>query len=246
MAFNYSPKIVTDGLVLYLDAANTKSYPGSGTTWNDLSGNGYDGTLVNGPTFDSESGGNFLLDGVNDYAILSGGATNNTHAWTADDSVGSSILCMELWIKTSDTAGRLISKPWNGSGQYNIQILPSSFYLLAGTTGTTSTTINYNSLATSTWRQLVLWATSTQIGYYIDGGSEQNTISHSITGGVPSSGNSNLPLGLGTLYFYGSGWVGNTSFSINANIAMFRKYNRILSTQEVLQNYNATKTRYGL
>ena len=52
MAFNYSPKIVTDGLVFAVDAANKKSYPGSGTTWTDLAGSN-NGTLTNGPTFDS-------------------------------------------------------------------------------------------------------------------------------------------------------------------------------------------------
>jgi hypothetical protein len=54
MAYNFSPKIITDGLVLYLDAANTRSYPGSGTVWTDLSRVGNNGTLTNGPTFNSE------------------------------------------------------------------------------------------------------------------------------------------------------------------------------------------------
>ena len=53
MGLAHSPSIVTDGLVLCVDAANTKSYPGSGTTWTDVSGKGYDGTLTNGPTFSS-------------------------------------------------------------------------------------------------------------------------------------------------------------------------------------------------
>jgi hypothetical protein len=61
------PNIVTDGLVLYLDAANQKSYPGTGTTWNDLSGNGNNGTLVNGPTFNSDNNGSIVFDGVDDY-----------------------------------------------------------------------------------------------------------------------------------------------------------------------------------
>jgi hypothetical protein len=69
MAFNYSPKIVTDGLVLYLDAANSRSYPGSGTTWTDISRSGTNGTLVNGPTFNSANGGSVVFDGVNDYVI---------------------------------------------------------------------------------------------------------------------------------------------------------------------------------
>jgi hypothetical protein len=61
------PNGIEDGLVLYLDAGNTKSYPGSGTAWTDLSGQGNDGTLVNGPTFSSANGGSIVFDGSNDY-----------------------------------------------------------------------------------------------------------------------------------------------------------------------------------
>ncbi len=67
MAHFHSPRIITDGLVLALDAANQKSYPGSGTTWSDLSGNGNNGTLTNGPTFDSGNNGSIIFDGVDDY-----------------------------------------------------------------------------------------------------------------------------------------------------------------------------------
>ncbi len=61
------PNIITNGLILELDAANRKSYPGSGTTWTDLSGNGNTGTLTNGPTFSSANGGSIVFDGVDDY-----------------------------------------------------------------------------------------------------------------------------------------------------------------------------------
>jgi hypothetical protein len=237
------PSIVTSGLVLHLDAGNVKSYSGTGSTWYDRSGNGYNGTLTNGPTFNSLNGGSIVFDGVNDYVTLSGGGTNNIHAWTADGSIGSSILCIELWVKTSDTVGRLISKPWNGSGQYNISVTPTGFSLLAGTSGTTSATVGF-SIADGNTHQLVVWATSTQLGYYTDGGLNQNIISHNITGGVTSVGNANLPLGIGSLYFYGDGWIGNSSFSINGNFSIFKKYNRVLTAQEVLQNYNATKSRF--
>ena len=70
MAFNYSPKVVTDGLVLYLDAANPKSYVSGSTTWGDLSRGGNNGTLVNGPTFDGGNGGSIVFDGVNDYGTV--------------------------------------------------------------------------------------------------------------------------------------------------------------------------------
>jgi hypothetical protein len=79
MAGSTGPDIVTDGLVLALDAANKKSYPGSGTTWYDLSGNNNNGTLVNGPTYSSANGGVIVLDGVNDYISVSINLTNQSY-----------------------------------------------------------------------------------------------------------------------------------------------------------------------
>ena len=71
MGLAHSPRIVTDGLVLCVDAANTKSYPGSGTTWTDISGKGHNGTLTNGPTFSSDNMGGIVFDGSNDAVTLS-------------------------------------------------------------------------------------------------------------------------------------------------------------------------------
>jgi hypothetical protein len=71
VALSHSPSIVTNGLVLCLDAANTKSYPGSGTTWTDLSGRGNNGTLVNGVGYNSGNLGSLVFDGVDDYVITS-------------------------------------------------------------------------------------------------------------------------------------------------------------------------------
>ena len=67
MGIQYNPSIITNGLVLALDAANTKSYPGSGTAWTDISGRGNTGTLTNGPTYSSANGGSIVFDGTNDY-----------------------------------------------------------------------------------------------------------------------------------------------------------------------------------
>ena len=77
MAIKHSPRIVTDGLVLYLDAANTKSYPGSGTTWTDISGKSNNGTLTNGPTFDSGNKGTIVFDGSNDYVSETSGLSDS-------------------------------------------------------------------------------------------------------------------------------------------------------------------------
>ncbi len=79
MAISYNTSIVTAGLVCYLDAANPKSYSGSGTTWADLSGTGNNGTLTNGPTFSSVNGGVIVLDGVNDYIDIPLNMTNQSY-----------------------------------------------------------------------------------------------------------------------------------------------------------------------
>ena len=92
MGVTYNPKIVTDGLVLALDAANVKSYPGSGTTWTDMSGNGNNVTLTNGPTFSSDNGGSIVFDGVNDTATLSNPSTLSNYT-------------LSLWINIISYSG---------------------------------------------------------------------------------------------------------------------------------------------
>ena len=84
MALSHSPSIITDSLILCLDAANTKSYPGSGATWTDLSGNGNNVTLTNGPTYSSVDGGSIVFDGTNDYADFFApnlGTTTTVEMW---------------------------------------------------------------------------------------------------------------------------------------------------------------------
>ena len=80
MSLNHSPSIVTDGLVLCLDAANPRSYPKSGTTWSDLAG-ASNGTLTNGPTFDSGNGGGIIFDGTNDFIDLGSSPFISTSCW---------------------------------------------------------------------------------------------------------------------------------------------------------------------
>ena len=92
MAFFRGANVVTDGLVLALDAANTKSYPGSGTTWRDMSGNNITGSLTNGPTFNSANGGSIVFDGTNDSVIMADNSALNTQTPS-----------VEVWIKTNAT-----------------------------------------------------------------------------------------------------------------------------------------------
>ena len=77
MTINYNPAIVTDGLVMCCDAANSKSYPGSGTTFIDVSGNGNHGTLNNSPTHDTEGGGCFEFDANTERIVIPIDLQNN-------------------------------------------------------------------------------------------------------------------------------------------------------------------------
>ena len=96
MATNYSPKIVTEGLVLALDAANIKSYPGSGTAWNDMSSIGISATLLGGCSF---NGGTIDFDGVNGYVDISKSYIN-------DGTIGTGNIgyAMEAWIQIRSNA----------------------------------------------------------------------------------------------------------------------------------------------
>jgi hypothetical protein len=78
--------LVRNGLVLALDAGRTLSYPGSGTTWTDLSGNGNTGTLTNGPTYSSANGGSLVFDGVDDYVNLGSSIQNYSTCFTTEPS----------------------------------------------------------------------------------------------------------------------------------------------------------------
>ena len=189
----YYGGIVKNGLILDLDAAKKQSYTGTGTTWSDISGNGYVGILTNGPVFES-SNNSLFFNGVNSYISVSGIINNSEFIWSADNSVGSSILCYELWVKTSDTLGYLISKPWNGSGKYSYRVSPSNFRIESGVSGTTAADLVLPSLSTGAWNHLVIWADSTRMGYYINGTSQTGSKVHNITGGTVSGGNTNLPL----------------------------------------------------
>jgi hypothetical protein len=84
MGIAYNPRTITDGLVLCLDAANSKSYPGSGTTWTDLSGLGNTGTLVNGVGYSGDNLGSLSFDGSNDRVELSSNAVGNENQFTID------------------------------------------------------------------------------------------------------------------------------------------------------------------
>jgi len=241
-------KIVTDGLIVSLDAADRNSYPGSGTTWNNVAGSGYNGTFVNEISYTSSlNQGILTTDTANGYITIAGVTSNNDNAWTADNSIGSNTICFEIWVKTSDNSGYIISKPWNGSGQYNMYLQLSNLWRVYVGNDQISSISFVDVVNNGVWRQIVVWANTTQIGYYLDGGKYSGSQNHVLTAGAGSAGNTNLPLTLMTLYPYGQGSSINAGFTVTpGNLAIFRKYNRVLTASEVLQNYNVHKSRFGL
>jgi hypothetical protein len=233
---------INKGLMMWVDGSNYGSYPAGGSTMTDLSGNSRTVSLVNGYSYSSSAEGSIYFDGSAGMGLISSSAPDL--AWSPDGSIGGSTRTIEMWVNSTDTDGVFFTKPWNGSGQYNIWIFPGSFFIYAGTV---SSSISYaRNLSNGTWTQVVCWMNSTNMGYYINGGQYSGSQAHGITGNAPSSGNANVGAGLFTLYPYGSGWGGNSGFSIAGYMGSTRIYNRVLDVGEVQQLYRSQKARYGL
>jgi hypothetical protein len=231
MAFNYSPKIVTDGLVLYLDAANTKSYIGSGTTWTDLSRYGNNGTLVNmGSTgFSSSNGGVIVFDGIDDYVNSNFGVSNNNS------------FTVSFWMYyLSDGGTRGIITTWDTSWNgFGIAMVNSN--LRSWTNNGAAGGMNWVSHSTisNVWSHVTLtydYTTKTQSGYINGVFRISETLGTTIT-------HSTLQVGRGGQT--SSSQLSNYPYS-NFRISNLFIYNRALSASEVLQNYNTIKSRFGL
>ena len=233
----FTNTIVQQGLVLNLDAGNPYSYAGAGTTWIDVSGASSVAEFVGGPAFSSADNGTIYFDGGTAYCAI---APSNNFAWTPS-SIGLNNMTIDLWLKSSDSTGYILSKPWNGNGEYNYYLYFNGFFI---NTGNQSNAFNFSTVTTGNWINLVILVSTTQWGAYINGVQNVALTNHGITNNTPTNGNAQLQLTLMTLYPYGGG--GNAGFSTQGNIGSFRIYNRVLSASEVLQNYNATKGRFGL
>lgn len=240
MAFAYSPKIVTDGLVFAVDAANTKSYPGSGTTWKDLSGNGNDGTLTNGPTFDSSYAGGIIYDMSNDYVKV-----NNSSSIT----ITGSEITYEAVFKTSytviDNNGNAIiskRKHWE-SGDLSFSLWHVQGDYISGSIDTSSGRYNVNSSSLPDINDgkphiVQVVYDGDMLYMYLDGILTDSIVA---TGNILNQ-NVDLIIGNGQAH---DGTV-QYAYTWNGSIYCVKIYNRALSPSEITQNYNALKGRFGL
>lgn len=229
MAFNFSPKIVTDGLVLHLDAANPKSYTSGSTVWNDLSRGRNNGTLTNGPTFTSTNGGSIVFDGVDDYAQT----TTNPIANNSSFSIGCwfNINTLNSTFRTLIDAGNL----GTGTLGYCLAINSTNKLYVAVDLGFTAISNNIN---INTWYYVVgtaLAGTPYNLSLYLNG----------IVGTFDSSNNTNTLTNNSTFVRISQN-INSTLRRFPGNMSQIQIYNRALTATEVLQNYNATKGRYGL
>jgi hypothetical protein len=220
MAFQYSPKIVTDGLVFYLDAANPKSYVSGSTVWNDISRGGNTGTLVNGPTFNSGNGGSIVFDGVDDGVNLISTITLGNGNWT-----------ISMWAYANSfpsNFGRLISNNNSGpvSNAFGMASGKISYhsYLVSWTQQLGNTTLNVGN-----WYNLIWVNTSGSMVMYVNGVADSNSFTSTTSNGGP-------------INCIGKNW----SNSFSGRVATTQIYNRALTQTEITQNYNSTKSRFGL
>jgi len=223
MATNYNPRIVTDGLVLALDAGNTKSYPGSGTTWTDLSGRGNNGTLVNGPTYSSADGGSIVFDGTDDYVGTSGMFNCNSN-FTFNSWVNADVNNTIRTIISKRSAAGSIQIRFNSSNQ--VQIVDNNIVDVGSFSSFTS--------STSTWYNICVVRSSTTYSLYVNGAFISRVISsNTYTYDADTIGQNYNAFGGGSEM-----WDGKIS-AISA-------YNRALSAAEVQQNFNALRGRFGI
>ena len=241
MAFHYSPKIVTDDLVFVLDAGNPKSYSGTGTAWNDLSGNSNHMTLTGSPVFNPANNGSITFDGTDDYAAIGGNNIPSTNP-------------LSLYGITNFSIEVLVNG--NGTGNANQHILAKGDPI-----GLVGWALTYGDPATAD-----------ELGFFI---SETEVVGNATSGtltGITDFGNwahYTVTKSGTTFKLYKNGVLFDTTtdstavvstthdfkvgkphhsedHELNGNVAIARVYHKALTQSEIIQNFNATKSRFGL
>jgi hypothetical protein len=244
MGVSYNPRTVTDGLVLCLDAANRKSYPGSGTTWTDLSGRGNTGTLTNmdGTNLNSANGGSLTFDGINEFISVPSGIPQRTNEFTN-----------EIWVYPTNLTG--------GANGYSTLIRMNGFrvgggsgdfYFVLRNLGQVHCEIKntadngYDSYTTSTgiiqvnnWYHIVqvINRTSGNLKFYVNRVSVLDVATTTygiVTGSAIQIAQQETDVN------------GQYARRLTGRVANVKLYNRALSAAEIQQNFNALRGRFGI
>ena len=229
MAIRYNTSIVRDGLVLQLDAANPKSYPGSGTSWFNLASSSYTGSLVNGVAYSSDNNGILTFDGTNDYVTI------------ASSPILTTVTC-ESWFRisgtTTDAYHPVCQKEggYSGGAVYGIRVteanrLPYGQIFYSSLTGQSINVTASTAMITGVWYHLVItYDSSFNLKIYVNGMLENTAIGTA----VPRQNSGSLSIGTGDSRY------------ARGNIGLVNVFNRDLTANEIQQNFEATRGRYGL
>ena len=227
MSVYCGPEINDSGLVLCLDAGNTRSYLGSGATWTDLSGQGNTVTLTNGPTYSSSNGGSIVFDGINDYVQ------------TANLTTVVSSKTLAAWCQlgsTTQTGGGLIGVMSTDGATFDTIVynetgqgwgFGSNFYNRTAWSGVSET-------STSSWVYLTATYSNNLYNLYRNGVLILTTTSYAI---YTFSAGINFILGKRHSTIAGP---------LNCKIAQATIHNTALTADQVLQNFNALRGRFGI
>ena len=222
--------------VLCLDAGSKVSYPGSGTTWTDLSGNANNGTLVNGPTFDSANGGSIVLNGTNQYSTTANATAINLadnftiDCWFNPSLIGTGmVFCSKYasgflgWLCNINAAGKISIDGRNGNGSVG--------YFSLNTTVTATVNTWYNFVVTISGVNLIPYVNGSVASFSYSSGGTGSALNGAGTFAV------NAPLL--------AGQVINVSY-FNGKISCCKLYNRVLSATEIATNFELLRGRYGI
>ena len=237
MGLVHSPRIVTDGLVLCLDAANARSYPGAGTTWTDLSKEGNNATLYNSPSFTNNNSGGLVFDGTNQYFM------------TDLNTIGQA--------DTSFTFGGYFYNTTNTHSSNNRFIF--SNYVTSGHNGFFAITTYTSTPILRLWMRDSSRGNNTQsngivpqvgVWYHVIGvrnhsnSTAQFYVDGELIHNYSYSGSVSVTDGASSTSYFGGVLHNVFSQIMQATVSSVQLYNRALTPDEIRQNYLATKGRY--
>jgi hypothetical protein len=245
MSLGHGPLIVRDGLVLQLDAANVKSYSGSGTAWNDLSNNGNNGVLTNGPIYSSGNNGYITFDGNDEYAELGTISTSNPLQLSSPSGGGITVMFASYWNGLGDNYQRIIDKSNGGNALNGWSVFPDltstpvNTPLFGANPGPTTSDIVAMratiAMSTFVWE---IWAfthnqSSGNWSWYKNG----SLINSGTDPFVIPSVQTNAKIGT---------WNHSTGREWNGRIGFLSVYEKDLTATEIKQNFEAARSRYGI